>query len=162
MSVILEYSLAMIVALLSQNVSEWFVHKFILHKLGANKKSFFHYHWEHHHRCRKLRNIDPEYVQIYKSHGITKMLWKEIGMMLALSLLLGGPIYFFTWKALGVTTVIALWFYFLAHAYSHINPEWSKKFMPWHYDHHMGKDQNQNWCVTFPWFDWVMGTRKTK
>ena len=24
----------------------------------------------------------------------------------------------------------------------------------------MGKDQNANWCVTSPWFDEVMGTRK--
>ncbi len=32
--------------------------------------------------------------------------------------------------------------------------------MPWHYDHHMGKDQNSNWCVTHPLFDMVLGTRK--
>jgi hypothetical protein len=24
----------------------------------------------------------------------------------------------------------------------------------------MGKDQNANWCVTHPWFDVIMGTRK--
>jgi hypothetical protein len=24
----------------------------------------------------------------------------------------------------------------------------------------MGKDQNANWCVTHPFFDYVMGTRK--
>jgi sterol desaturase/sphingolipid hydroxylase (fatty acid hydroxylase superfamily) len=31
--------------------------------------------------------------------------------------------------------------------------------MTGHYDHHMGKNQDSNWCVTRPWFDWVMGTR---
>ena len=35
-----------------------------------------------------------------------------------------------------------------------------KQHLPWHYDHHMGRDQNANWCVTHPLFDNVMGTRK--
>jgi len=29
----------------------------------------------------------------------------------------------------------------------------------WH-DHHMGPNQEANWCVTQPWFDYVMGTRE--
>jgi sterol desaturase/sphingolipid hydroxylase (fatty acid hydroxylase superfamily) len=40
-----------------------------------------------------------------------------------------------------------------------MNPEWAKKHLRWHYEHHMGKDQNKNFCVTKPWFDWIMGTR---
>jgi hypothetical protein len=24
----------------------------------------------------------------------------------------------------------------------------------------MGKDQDKNWCVSWPWFDWIMGTRE--
>ncbi|RYZ84400.1 MAG: hypothetical protein EOO68_31675, partial [Moraxellaceae bacterium] len=27
------------------------------------------------------------------------------------------------------------------------------------YDHHMNSNQDANWCVTRPWFDYVMGTR---
>ena len=157
--IILEYAVALVIALVSQNVSEWFVHKYILHKLGANKNSFFHYHWEHHNRCRKLRNMDTDYIQMYVRDGITKMVVKEIALMAVLSLVMGGFIFFFTWPALGVATVIVLWYYFFIHAYSHINPTFGKKYLPWHYDHHMGKDQNKNWCVTFPWFDWVMRTR---
>ena len=38
--------------------------------------------------------------------------------------------------------------------------DWARENLPWHYDHHMGPDQNANWCVTKPWFDHVMGTRK--
>ena len=34
-----------------------------------------------------------------------------------------------------------------------------KKRIPWHYDHHMNSNQDANWCVTRPWFDYVMGTR---
>lgn len=28
-----------------------------------------------------------------------------------------------------------------------------------HYDHHMNASQHANWCVTKPWFDYIMGTR---
>ena len=34
-----------------------------------------------------------------------------------------------------------------------------KKAIPWHYDHHMNTNQDANWCVTRPWFDYIMGTR---
>jgi sterol desaturase/sphingolipid hydroxylase (fatty acid hydroxylase superfamily) len=40
-----------------------------------------------------------------------------------------------------------------------LDPEWARKVVPWHVDHHLGPDQDKNWCVTKPWFDWVMGTR---
>ncbi len=36
---------------------------------------------------------------------------------------------------------------------------WARARLPWHYDHHMGPDQDATWCVTRPWFDVVMGTR---
>ena len=31
--------------------------------------------------------------------------------------------------------------------------------MPWHYDHHLGKNQDANWGVTTDWVDRVFGTR---
>ena len=34
-----------------------------------------------------------------------------------------------------------------------------KKAIPWHYDHHMNTNWDANWCVTRPWFDYIMGTR---
>jgi hypothetical protein len=41
-----------------------------------------------------------------------------------------------------------------------LSPEWAKKRIPWHYDHHMNTIQDANWCVTRPWFDYLMGTRE--
>ena len=38
--------------------------------------------------------------------------------------------------------------------------EWARENLTWHYDHHMGPDQDCNWCVTWPWFDHIMGTRE--
>jgi sterol desaturase/sphingolipid hydroxylase (fatty acid hydroxylase superfamily) len=56
-----------------------------------------------------------------------------------------------------VWTSIAL--YYRRHKRSHEDPGWAREHLRWHYDHHMGPDQDCNWCVTFPWFDHVMGTR---
>ncbi|MEZ4463411.1 MAG: hypothetical protein R3F43_02565 [bacterium] len=50
--------------------------------------------------------------------------------------------------------------YYQIHKKSHVDPEWARTHLPWHYDHHMGPDQNANWCVTRPWCDHLMGTRK--
>jgi hypothetical protein len=57
----------------------------------------------------------------------------------------------------------ALWYsgfnYLYKHKRCHTDVEWGKRHMRSHYDHHMGRNQDANWCVTRPWFDWVMGTR---
>ena len=59
---------------------------------------------------------------------------------------------------------LGVWFsivaYYNLHKMSHIWPGWAKKWMPWHYDHHMGKNQDANWCVTFPLWDVIMRTRE--
>lgn len=37
--------------------------------------------------------------------------------------------------------------------------EWGRRAIPWHDDHHMNTAQDANWCVTRPWWDYIMGTR---
>ena len=37
---------------------------------------------------------------------------------------------------------------------------WARKHLPWHYDHHMGKNSNKNWAVRLPIFDYLLGTRE--
>jgi sterol desaturase/sphingolipid hydroxylase (fatty acid hydroxylase superfamily) len=49
--------------------------------------------------------------------------------------------------------------YLYRHRKAHIDVEWGKKHMPHHYDHHMGANQDANWCVSYPWFDWILRTR---
>lgn len=159
MTIVVEYLLANIVALIVQNISEWFVHKHILHEMGKNKKSFFHYHWEHHNRCRKNRNEDYEYFDFWEYGIVSPMIKKELWLMAGMSVAFFLPLYFFVWKMLAFASVSVIWGYFFFHAYSHINVRFGRKYMRHHYDHHMGPDQNQNWCVTFPWFDWIMKTR---
>ena len=36
---------------------------------------------------------------------------------------------------------------------------WCKEKLPWHYDHHMGKNQDANWGVTTDWVDKILKTR---
>ena len=50
--------------------------------------------------------------------------------------------------------------YWYVHRKSHMDPEWGRTRLPWHYDHHMAPDQDANWCVTHPWFDDWLGTRQ--
>jgi sterol desaturase/sphingolipid hydroxylase (fatty acid hydroxylase superfamily) len=50
--------------------------------------------------------------------------------------------------------------YYRVHKHAHLDPAWAREHLPWHYDHHMGPNQEANWCVTNPWFDEVMGTRR--
>jgi len=46
------------------------------------------------------------------------------------------------------------------HQKAHQDVEWAKKYMPWHYDHHMGRNQHANWGVTTAFWDLIMGTRE--
>ena len=50
--------------------------------------------------------------------------------------------------------------YWRVHKKAHEDPAWAREHLPWHYDHHMGPNQDANWCVTRPWFDILMGTRE--
>ena len=35
----------------------------------------------------------------------------------------------------------------------------AERKVPWHYDHHMGKNQEANWGITSEWVDRLVGTR---
>ena len=58
------------------------------------------------------------------------------------------------------TLAYSAWNYYRKHKRAHLDPEWARANLPWHYDHHMGPNQHANWCVTRPWFDVLMGTRQ--
>jgi len=142
--------------LAAANVGEWLIHKHWLHGLGKNKKSFWAFHWHEHHReSRSNGMFDAQYVR-------SVFTWSPQGKE-ALALTLGAaavvPMLPFAPFFTG-TLLFRMWRYYGLHKRAHLDREWAKQHLPWHYDHHMGKDQNANWCVTHPWFDHVMGTRK--
>jgi sterol desaturase/sphingolipid hydroxylase (fatty acid hydroxylase superfamily) len=136
------------------NAFEWAFHKYVLHGLGKNKKSFWSFHFHEHHReARKHSMLDPGYDR-------SVWHWNAQGKE-AFALLMGGivilPLFpvapFFT----GTAVACAL-NYYKVHKRSHLDPGWAKEHLPWHYAHHMGRNQDMNWCVTNPFFDRLMGT----
>lgn len=141
--------------LLYANAGEWFIHKYVLHGLGKKKGSMWSFHWSEHHRAsRKHGFADRDYERsLFGVHAQSKELIAVAALMLAHAPL-WGPAPWFT-----ATVWYAALNYLRKHKKAHLDPAWAKRHLKHHYDHHMGLDQDQNWCVTRPWFDHVMGTR---
>jgi sterol desaturase/sphingolipid hydroxylase (fatty acid hydroxylase superfamily) len=110
---------------------EWAAHKYLLHWLGRDKSSVFAFHFP---------------TQMGEAIGLT-----IIGLAHA-PLLPVAPFY-------TLTTWYLLAKYRRDHRRAHIDPEWGRTHLTWHYDHHMGPSQHKNWGVTFQWFDKLAGTR---
>lgn len=142
-----------IAAAVFANLMEWVAHKYILHGLGKKKDSWFHHHWVHHNIARKNDFLDVEYDKKLKSEHVRKEIYGLLGMLFLNSwLLLVWPLFF-------VFCVGFAALYYYCHSYSHKNVAWAKRWLPWHYDHHMGKNQDANWGVTLPLWDWILKTR---
>ena len=131
---------------------EWFVHKYLLHGLGKNKNSVWHFHWEHHQLTKKSDGYDP----LYFKHGPG---YPKERLSLFLAFLLISPLFLY-YPTLAKTLTVYIFVYYFVHMKAHNDVEWTKKWLPWHYDHHMGKDQDKNWGIVLPIYDILLGTRK--
>jgi hypothetical protein len=141
--------------LLYANAGEWLIHRFVLHGFGKKKTSFWSFHWgEHHRAARKHDFLDPDYERaLFGRHAQGKEALAVVGLMVAHAPLL--PVApFFT-----ATVWYSALNYLYTHKKAHLDPAWAKQHLKHHYDHHMGLDQDKNWCVTRPWFDQLLGTR---
>jgi sterol desaturase/sphingolipid hydroxylase (fatty acid hydroxylase superfamily) len=141
--------------LLTANAVEWTMHRYVLHGLGKKRDTFwaFHFH-EHHREVRQHGYYDPNYEKFPLGlHAQGKEAWALIASAVAITPLFPVAPFF----------VGTLWYsslnYYRVHKKSHMNPGWGEQRVPWHYDHHMGNNPGANWCVTRPWFDYIMGTR---
>ncbi len=145
---------------LTVNGLEWVLHKHVLHgtpRPGQGRYSprptSMKSHWAHHKQVRVNRFYDDAYTEGWKN-------WRyrnEVESIIALTVVTSpiavvAPFYYAGMVYAGVN-------YFLTHRKAHLDTEWAKKNVPWHYDHHMNSNQDANWCVTRPWFDYIMGTR---
>lgn len=137
-------------------VGEWAAHKYLLHDLGRDKRSRFAFHFHGHHQSvRRHGFYDPDYAgpvwstptQAREALGLA-----AVGLLHA-PLLPIAPLYTATvWWSLAR--------YRRLHRRAHLDPEWGRRHLPWHYDHHMGPDQDRNWGVTTDWWDRRVGTRE--
>ena len=150
------------VGIVYANFVEWFVHRFVLHGLGRKKTSLWSFHWhEHHKKARRHEMLDDQYdgasllLSLWRRERTAKT--KEViglllGCVLHLPLIVVAP-----WFTLTVWASAAN--YYRVHRRAHLDLAWAVRHLPWHVDHHMGKDQDANWCVTWPLMDWLLGTR---
>ena len=138
--------LGFVLGLLYGNVLEYLIHDFIFHRLGRKKGSIWSYHLKDHHvLCRKNNFVD-----------LTESKVEAIGM-LGLILIHMPLIYLSFGFWMGVTSY-AMAFKYL-HGFQHSHPEFTKKYMKWHWEHHM-KDSNKNFGVVMPLSDYLFRTRK--
>ena len=129
------------------NLLEWLVHKHLLHNMGKKKGSIFSFHWGTHHRTARKFNFLDKNISL-----------REVVLVSILCLIFFPLFFILPWlyKAMFIHAIV----YLEVHYYSHRNPKWGYKYLPWHYDHHMGKNQDANWCVVHPLMDYLLGTRR--
>lgn len=143
--------------ILYANGVEWVMHKHVLHGLGKDKKSLWAFHWhEHHGASRQHEMLDEHYIHGSWTEWNSKT--KEavalvLGALVHAPLLPVAPFFTLTVWAWGAN-------YYRVHRKSHLDPEWGRQHLPWHYDHHMGPNQHANWGVTYPLWDIILGTRE--
>jgi len=147
---------AFFLAFIYANAGEWFFHRYVLHGMGKRRGSFFNYHcFEHHKVCIENNMLDPGYGRWPRS------LNGQAREAIVLFMIVGAhlPLFFFIpGFVAGLSTSIVLYYY--RHRRSHLDREWAFEHLRWHYDHHMSTDHEPaNWCITWPWFDYLMGTR---
>jgi Fatty acid hydroxylase superfamily len=142
--------------LVASNAGEWLIHKYVLHGLGRNKQGYWAFHWHEHHRtARRAGGADPTYREPF---------WRNRAKRREVLGLVSNAAFVTPLLPFAPGFVGAVWLssgaYYYVHRRAHLEPEWARRWVPWHYDHHMGPRQHANWCVTFPLWDWVMGTRE--
>lgn len=142
--------------LIYANFGEWLMHRYIFHGLGKNPKSFWAYHlYDHHARCLANNMVDPGY-QNFDFHS-----WNTQSKELAI--LIGIVLFHMPLVWLSPIFVSALYaslaLYYYRHRKAHLDPEWAQQHLRWHYEHHLCGTRPANWCVTWPWCDYLLGTR---
>lgn len=138
------------------HVAEWTLHKYLLHGRGKKRSSFWSFHFHEHHRHARTNEFGDAIYQghPFKWNGAGKELL-AVGAAVAAHLpLLPVAPFFVATVALGAAR------YYRVHKRSHVDPEWARENVPWHYDHHMAPNQDANWGVRRDWVDRLMGTRE--
>jgi len=134
-------------------VFENLTHKYVLHDLGKDKKSFWSFHFHDHHKAAiKYGMLDPTYFEPW---WLNFSRAKEVGFLLggiALHLPLAKKHPYFV-LGVGIGTLE----YYCKHKKAHTDPEWAWDNLQNHVKHHL-LDQNGYWGVTSGLVDRIVGT----
>tara|TARA_Y100000593_G_scaffold86589_1_gene165596 strand:+ start:194 stop:655 length:462 start_codon:yes stop_codon:yes gene_type:complete len=132
-------------------IFEYIAHKYVLHNYKYFKFAFKNHFKNHHGTSRKNEMYDPEYENFISSY------FEFIS--LGLIILLHAPILFVS-QVFYFSLLVNIAHYYYIHRKAHIDTAWGKNNIPWHYAHHMGKNQNINWGIRSPIIDRIMGTSR--
>lgn len=149
-SVILQVMIAWVYG----HLLEYIAHRWVLHNRSFLTRYAFRHHFRRHHSVsRKNMMKDDDYANL----GLGRKNSFEHKALFLLALV-HFPIFFFFPIAYAVLVWSAM-VYYIVHSIAHWFPGWGRRWLPWHYDHHMGKDQHKNWGVRLPLFDYIFATR---
>lgn len=150
----LNIALQFILGMLYANLGEWLFHKYILHGLGKHPDSIWAFHWHEHHKiCATNAMFDPSYRIFVLSAWNARA--KELVVFFS-ALLIHAPLFwYFPTICLGLYVSLVL--YYVKHRKAHLDPVWARQHLSWHYEHHLNPHSG-NWCVTWPWCDYLFGT----
>ena len=138
------------------HVMEWGLHRYLLHGPGKRRGGLFSFHFHEHHRSSRMNlGADPLYRgSFWRWNAATKELVALSGL-----LLLHLPLFAVSPFFVG-TTLVCTHRYYRLHKKAHLDPDWCRERLPWHYDHHMGPNQDMNYGVPTDWVDRLLGTRE--
>ena len=142
--------LQVLIAWIYGHIFEYIAHRYFLHDHKKFKFAFRnHFAW-HHKISRKNSMYDENYESVFSSKF-------EVGSLILLSIVHIPVAFFYPYAYL--TLACSLFLYYFIHRKAHTDIAWGRKWLPWHYDHHMGKNQHMNWGVRLPLIDLIMRTR---
>ena len=131
---------------------EYVLHRWFLH--NPKRKLLFRSHFgDHHKEARRNSMIDSKYLSRISLKGDPEIKGLILLLILHLPVAFIFPVAYIVLFFMGVE-------YALIHYRSHQDIFWARQNVPWHYDHHMGTNQNANWGVRYPMFDIIFGTRE--
>jgi len=131
------------------HIFEYIAHRYLLHGRKRFKRLFRNHFKSHHNISRKNQMYDSSYENLLSSKF--EVISLSLALIIHLPFLSFAP-YFF---AAILWSVMA---YYIIHKISHVNTDWGKRWLPWHYEHHMGKNQHINWGVRLPIIDMLFRT----
>ncbi len=113
----------------------------------------FKHHFGGHHKLSRMHGMrDKSYDNIYAKTSLFEFASLLFGAIIHLPIL-----YYFPFAYITLLAGTANYYYI--HRKSHMDVNWARDNVPWHYDHHMAPNQHANWGVRLPIIDWIFGTR---
>lgn len=126
------------------NIIEYSIHKYLFHGFGKKRDSIFAFHLREHHLIARRNDFVDRKVSAREWIGI------PILILICSPLLIAGAPVFYGLTLYAVAFVVL-------HNIQHRNPEITKKYFWWHYNHHMS-NQNKSWAVVIPIMDVLTGS----